>query len=71
LFDLSRGVCIPKFRSISLCITTLGLGAFLAAASLVLQDAQRPADSSQTTPKAAVGEPMPTTSRTSGNITHA
>jgi hypothetical protein len=38
VFDISTKVCIPKYRSLSLCIWVLCVGAFLAAAALVLQD---------------------------------
>ena len=39
VFDISSKVCVPKYRSISLCIWALCIGGFLAAAALVLQDA--------------------------------
>lgn len=38
VFDISSKVCIPKYRSVSLCILALSIGGVLAAAALVLQD---------------------------------
>lgn len=37
LFDLSQKVAVPKYRSVSLCLLTLGIGGLLAVAALVLQ----------------------------------
>lgn len=38
VFDISSKVCVPKYRSISLCIWALCIGGFLAAAALIVQD---------------------------------
>jgi hypothetical protein len=40
LYDLSKRVCIPKYRNVSLCIAMLGVGAVFAAASLALQSTE-------------------------------
>ncbi len=37
LFDLSKKICVPKYRSTSLCVAALCLGAFLAGVALTLQ----------------------------------
>ena len=36
IFDISFRVCIPKYRSVTLCIWTLVVGGFLAAAAALL-----------------------------------
>jgi hypothetical protein len=72
LFDLSHRVCEPKYRTVSLCIMTLGLGAFLAAASLLLQDAPRPGSSSTASQPLTVPAPSaqsPKTPRSGGTAT--
>lgn len=38
VFDISKQVCIPKYRAIALCIWSLCIGSLLAAAALVSQD---------------------------------
>ena len=38
IFDISKHVCVPKYRAVSVCLLLLLMGAFLAIASLALQD---------------------------------
>lgn len=42
LFDLSKHVCIPKYRNISLSVAALGIGCTLAVASLAIQGERAP-----------------------------
>ena len=51
-FDVSKHVCVPKYRTVSWCLIMLMFGACLAAASLLLQ--QRDTSPVKATPKAAV-----------------
>jgi len=37
-FDISKHVCIPKYKTVSWCLITLMLGMLLAAGSLLLQE---------------------------------
>jgi hypothetical protein len=39
-FIVSKHVCIPKYRNVSLCLILLALGAILAAAALLAKDVQ-------------------------------
>jgi hypothetical protein len=38
VFDVSSKVCVPKYRTVSLCIWALCIGGIVALAALVLQD---------------------------------
>jgi hypothetical protein len=59
LYEVASKVSIPKYRLVSLSITTLGIGGLLASAALLLNDMPKPPNTSQPTSAGAPARPVP------------